>query len=112
MDFEAIEMHKKGLSISPGYEAGLGIAYARADQEGNALDIAAGMEKYLDKWYAYGLAQVYSALGDKDKAIYFLEEAYKLREDFLPWIRLDQTLKPLYNDPRFKDIVSRMNLPV
>ncbi len=112
MHFEAIEMHKKGLSISPGYEASLAIAYVRAGQKENALQIAAGMEKNVDKWYAYGLAQIYSMLGDKDKAIYFLEEAYKLRQDFMPWIGGDLCFKPLQNDPRFKDIVKRLNLPV
>lgn len=111
MHFEAIEMNKKGLSISPGYEHGLGIAYARAGQKENALEVAAGMEKNLDKWYAYGLAQIYAALGDKDRAIYFLEEAYRLRQDFMPWTKMDQTLKSLFNDQRFKDIATRLNAP-
>ena len=30
---EAIEIHKKGIAISPEYEHGLGIAYARAGQK-------------------------------------------------------------------------------
>lgn len=111
MHFEAIEMHRKGLSISPGYESGLGVAYARAGQKENALEVAAGMEKNLDSWYAWGLAEVYAAIGDKDKSIHFLEEAYKLRQDFMPWLKTLQSLKILWNDPRFKDIVSRMNLP-
>ena len=111
MHFESIEMHKKGISISPGYESGLGVAYARAGQKENALEVAAGMEKNIDSWYAWGLAEVYAALGDKDQAINYLEEAYKRRQDFMPWIKTLSSLKILWNDPRFKDIVSRMNLP-
>ncbi|MCJ7819778.1 MAG: hypothetical protein MUP53_01130, partial [Bacteroidales bacterium] len=111
MHFEAIEAHKKGLAISPGFEVGLGVAYARAGQKENALEVAAGMEKNFNKWYAWGLAEIYAALGDKDKAIHYLEEAYRLRQDFIPWIRYDYNLKILYDDPRFKDIVNRLNLP-
>ena len=111
MHFEAIEMHKKGLSISPGYESGLGVAYANAGQKENALAIAAGMEKNVDKWYAWSLAEIYAALGDKDKAIYYLEEAYRLRQDFMPWLNETRSFKALSNDQRFKDIGKRLNLP-
>ncbi len=43
--YEAIEAHKKGLAISPGYESGLAIAYVRAGQRDKALEIVAEMEK-------------------------------------------------------------------
>lgn len=113
MYYEAIEMHKKGLAISPGYENGLGIAYARAGQKEKALEVAATMEKSLDQWwYAWGLAEVYATLGEKQKAIDCLEIAYKKHGDFVPWMNGDLYLKPLKNEPRFKDIVSRLNLPV
>ncbi|HWR74789.1 MAG TPA: tetratricopeptide repeat protein, partial [Bacteroidales bacterium] len=108
---EAIEIHKQGLAIAEGYNVGLGVAYAMAGQNENALGVASGMEKNLDAWNAWGLAEIYAALGDKDKAIYFLEEAYRMHQDFIPWIRYDNNLKILWDDPRFKDIVSRLNLP-
>lgn len=111
MHFEAIETQKKGLAISPGFEVGLGVAYARSGQKENALEVANGMEKNLNKWYAWGLAEIYAALGNKDKSIYFLEEAYKLRQDFIPWMRYYNNFKILRDDPRFKDIVKRLNLP-
>jgi hypothetical protein len=70
------------------------------------------MEKYPDDWwYAWGLAEVYAVLGEKDKAINNLETVYKLHGDFLPWMVADLYFKPLLNDPRFKDIVKRLNLP-
>jgi tetratricopeptide (TPR) repeat protein len=113
MYYEAIEMHKKGLAISPGYENGLGIAYARAGQKEKALEVAATMEKSLDQWwYAWGLAEVYATLGEKQKAIDCLEIAYKKHGDFVPWMNGDLYLKPLKNEPRFKEIVRKLNLPV
>jgi tetratricopeptide (TPR) repeat protein len=108
---EAIEIQKKGLAIAPAFNVGLGVAYAKAGQKESALEVASQMEKNLDSWNAWGLAEVYAALEDKDKAIYFLEEAYRMHQDFIPWIRSSNSLKILRDDPRFKDMVSRLNLP-
>jgi tetratricopeptide (TPR) repeat protein len=113
MNFEAIEMNNKGISLSPGYESGLAIAYIRAGQKEKAMEVINQMEKYKDTWwYAWGLAEAYSVLGDKDKALENLEMAYKLHGDFVPWLQADIYFKPLFNDPRFRDIVKRLNLPV
>jgi tetratricopeptide (TPR) repeat protein len=110
---EAIEMHKKSLSISPGYKSGLGIAYARAGQIDKALEVVAGMEKNRNYWwYAWGLAEVYATLGEKEKAIDCLEIAYKNHGDFIPWMKVDFYFKPLLNEPRFKEISNRLKLPV
>ena len=63
-------------------------------------------------------AEVYASLGDKERAFYWLEQAYahldigiastdvgleSLRNDFL--------LDSLHSDPRFKDLVRRVGLP-
>jgi tetratricopeptide (TPR) repeat protein len=112
MHYEAIEMHKKGLSLSPGFEQGLAIAYSRAGQKEKALEIVKEMEKGKDNWwYAYALAEVYATMGEKEKAIDCLELAFKLHGDFVPWMGVDFFLKPIYNEPRFRDLVSKLNLP-
>jgi TolB-like protein len=112
MNFEAIEMHKKGLSISPGYESGLAIAYLRAGQKENALKVISEMEKYKDQWwYAWGLAESYSVMGEKDKVLENLETVYRLRGDFFPWIQADIYFKPMLNVPRFREMAKRLNLP-
>jgi tetratricopeptide (TPR) repeat protein len=108
---EAIETHNKGLAISPGFEHYLAITYALSGQRDKALEIAAKLEKINDKWYKWGLAEIYAVLGDNDKAIYWIEEAYKRRQDFVPWYKYDAYFKPLFNDPRFKEIIQRLNLP-
>jgi tetratricopeptide (TPR) repeat protein len=112
MHYEAIEMQRKGLSLSPGFEGGLAIAYVRAGQREKALEVVSEMEKSKDYWwYAYALAGVYAAMGEKDKAIDCLESAVKLHGDFVPWMGVDFSLKPIYNEPRFRDLVSKLNLP-
>ncbi len=108
---EAIETHNKGLAVSPGFEHYLAITYALSGQRDKALEIAVELEKINDKWYKWGLAEIYAVLGDNDKAIYWIEEAYKRRQDFVPWYKYDAYFKPLFNDPRFKEIIQSLNLP-
>ncbi len=112
MYYEAIENHKKGIAISPDYIDGLGVAYARAGQRDKALEIVKELDKCMDSWWcASGAAGVYAALGEKDKAIDALETECKLRGDFSPYIPACWIYKPLFNEPRFKELVSRFNFP-
>jgi tetratricopeptide (TPR) repeat protein len=108
---KAIETHKKGLAISPGWESVLGVAYAMAGQRDKALEIASQLEKTNEKWYIWGIAEIYATLGDKEKALYWVEESYKRHHDFTPWFKYDACLKSLYDEPRFKDVINRLNLP-
>jgi len=58
-----------------------------------------------------GLANIYSALGDKDHTFEWLEKAYA---ESTPLLRARQTGKawdPFRSDPRFKDLLKRMGLP-
>lgn len=64
------------------------------------------------------LAGTYVTLGDKDRAFYWLEEAYKHHDihslsldSNLAWINVDPRFDPLRSDPRFKDLLRRMGLP-
>ena len=61
------------------------------------------------------LADVYATLGEKDRAFYWLEQAYAHR-DMISWgepldyIMVNPMIDPLRSDPRFKDLVRRMGL--
>lgn len=56
------------------------------------------------------LATVWAHLGDRDRAIGYLEEAYRQRD---PWLAVIgyPLLAPLREDPRYQAIVERMGLP-
>ena len=63
------------------------------------------------------LAEIYVALGDKDRAFYWLEQSYSQHEIgmFSTDVGLDALntqylLDPLRSDPRFKDLVRRVGL--
>jgi TolB-like protein/DNA-binding winged helix-turn-helix (wHTH) protein/Flp pilus assembly protein TadD len=62
------------------------------------------------------LAVAYVALGDKDRAFYWLQQGYDHRElASHDWgvmiLKVDPLLAPLRSDPRFKDLLRRMGLP-
>jgi tetratricopeptide (TPR) repeat protein len=61
-------------------------------------------------WLPFDIANQYVLAGEKDKAIYWLEQAYKDHDPNLPYL-LYPIWDSLRNDPRFQDICKKMNLP-
>ncbi len=57
------------------------------------------------------IASTYLVAGDDRRAIDWLERAYEDRDPGLPYISFRTIWDPLRSDPRFQDILSRMNLP-
>jgi TolB-like protein/DNA-binding winged helix-turn-helix (wHTH) protein/tetratricopeptide (TPR) repeat protein len=62
------------------------------------------------------LAEIYSLLGDKDRAFYWLEDAYQHKYSLgadggMLWLKGDPFYGPLHSDPRFADLVRRVGLP-
>jgi serine/threonine-protein kinase len=59
---------------------------------------------------SHRIATVYAALGDKDQAFAQLQQAYSQRTFFLDFLKVDPELDSLRSDPRFQDLLGRMNL--
>lgn len=60
---------------------------------------------------AYFLAQSYAELGENDKALDWLERAIEAREGNAAEAKVDPWLRGLHDEPRFQDILRRMNFP-
>ena len=123
MNYLAKDMAPEALSIllaskPPTLEAErqravpLGIAYARLGQRGHALEqlhiAEAGVSQGLNM--AYPLATLYLVLGDRNQTFAMLEQAYQHREAPILFINVDPALKECRSDPRFHDLLARMNL--
>ena len=59
----------------------------------------------------FSYAWIYGALGDLDKAFYWLEESFKARDYWLSSLRFEKAFDPLRADPRFQGYLDRMNFP-
>jgi eukaryotic-like serine/threonine-protein kinase len=58
----------------------------------------------------YEVAGVHAVLGDKDQALDWLQKAYRGRS-CVYWMRQDPRLDSLRSDPRFQELMHRMNFP-
>jgi Tfp pilus assembly protein PilF len=113
---EAIAAHKRLAATDQDWRWPLGYTYALAGRRDDAKKTLAKFmgekPKPTGAWAGWFLAEIYIALGEKDEAFRWLEAAYRERHPFLPWLRDNPLYAPLRSDPRFQDLVRRMNLPI
>jgi len=113
---EAIAEFQKAIHLSGGSTqtvAALGHAYAVSGNRDGAIRILEELEQLSKQRYVTPLdiAFVYAGLNQKDQAIEWLEKAYEERSCNLVYIKIDPRLDPLHSDPRFQDLLRRMNFP-
>jgi serine/threonine protein kinase/Tfp pilus assembly protein PilF len=58
----------------------------------------------------YSIAQTYARLGEKEKALTWLEMAFEQHDSKLSSIAVDPTLESLRSDARFRSLIARMKL--
>ena len=63
---------------------------------------------YVSPWW---MAIIYSDLGDKDKAFFWLEKCYQRREHDLAFSKVWPMFNSLHSDPRYQDLMRRVGLP-
>ena len=112
---QAIAEFQQVSTFLGGNGIGLAHAYAAAGQAAAARRILRLAETpSSDKpggldWFF--IAGVYAALGDKDKAFAWLDQAYDNRDFYLTYLKADPNLDPLRSDPRMKAMYKKIRLP-
>ena len=88
-------------------------AYAKGGKRKEALEAFAKLDQIGQKRYVspYWKAVAWTGLGDRDKAMAFLNEAYQARASHLVGIQSDPLFDPLRSDPRFQELLRKMGLP-
>ena len=105
----------KKLPRAPG-NSGVGLRqsariYARMGKRHEAEEALKTIEKNgAPGGNDYAIAVIYSALGDRDRAIAALERGMQAHS-FLPFVFVDPQLDPLRSDPRFQQLLRRAGLP-
>jgi TolB-like protein/DNA-binding winged helix-turn-helix (wHTH) protein/Flp pilus assembly protein TadD len=112
---EAIEEFQTEGKIDGNFELGsTGYAYSRSGNKKQALKILSQLYALPQKspGVSFDLAMVELGLGNKEKAIAWLQKLDEEHDDdSLLWLPSDRFLDPLRTDPRFQDILRRMNSP-
>jgi TolB-like protein len=73
------------------------------------IALAEFVQKY-GNGFAYQVAHVYAYRGDADHSFEWLEKAYAQRDGGITEIKGDPLLKSLEHDPRYANLLQRMNL--
>jgi tetratricopeptide (TPR) repeat protein len=91
----------------------LGHAYAAAGRIAEARNSLEMLRALAKSQYVlpYGFAMIHTGLGEYDEAIEWLEKAYDERNLWMPFLQVEPRFDPLRSDPRFQDLVRRMNFP-
>jgi len=88
-------------------------AYAQGGKRKEALATFAKLDQLSRKKYVapYWMALAWTGLADHDKAMTFLNEAYRIRSSNLASIQSDPLFDPMRADPRFLELLQKMGLP-
>ncbi|MFZ0060989.1 MAG: tetratricopeptide repeat protein, partial [Pyrinomonadaceae bacterium] len=113
---EAISLSEQWLQTDPTNQFALrdaGIAYAKAGRRDKAEEMIARFREIGKRQYipTCRIACIYGALGDRDKAFEELRKAFEVRDWELHRVNADPYWSSLRDDPRFKEMVKRLNLP-
>jgi TolB-like protein len=98
---------------SPLYRYWLGYGYARCGKRAEALKIVERMNAQEQKSFGspWGIAAIYSGLGQKDDALAWLERAYQERDPKFRETNIEPAFDPLRSDTHFKELVRRSRPP-
>ena len=112
---EAVEEFVRGTAGPDGRprpSSGLAILYARAGRADDAHFTIETVKALAQKEFVspYGIASYYAVTGDNDRALDWLERAYSERDGTLVWLKVHPRLDGLRGEPRFRDLLARMQL--
>jgi serine/threonine-protein kinase len=122
MEEEALEPLRERVARDPERLAALergaaeggyaGAQLANGDVLAERYEMAKGVPDAGTKrvFLPYGIACCYLDVGDYERAIDWLEEAYEVRDPNLPYI-VEPGWDPVRSDPRFQALMQRMGLP-
>ncbi|HEX6880379.1 MAG TPA: tetratricopeptide repeat protein [Terriglobales bacterium] len=113
---QAIPILEKAVTVSKRSPATLGVlirAYTQAGRRKDALKLLAELKSRKRHGYvpAAAFVNAYLGLGDNERALAALEQAYAEKSNILQYLKVHPYFDPLRSDPRFLDLIRRVGLP-
>ena len=113
---EAISLNEQWLQTDPTNQFAIrdvGIAYAKIGRRDKAEEMIVKFRQIAATQYVPNLriAAIYVALDEKDQAFAELNKAFQVRDWELYRLSADTYWTSLRDDPRFKEMLKRLNLP-
>ena len=112
---EAIAEYRKALALNddPYAKAFLVRSLAKSGRRADALKLVEELKSESATRYVpnYCLAMAYTALGEKEEAFALLEKDIAEHSSFVSVLAVEPALDDLRDDPRFKAMLGRLNLP-
>lgn len=91
--------------------ARLGLLASRTGDRAEAERQLAALNKQSGGTASYQNAEIYTQLGDKDRAFAELDKAVQTKDSGLSYLKVDPFLDPIRGDPRYAALVRRLNFP-
>jgi serine/threonine-protein kinase len=112
---EGLAALERAVALAPGdalWQAQLGQAYAQAGRVEEARAILGRLQEHARSRYVspYHLAHLYTGLGEQDRAMDCLEQAFDHKAGAAYGIKGSFLFAPLRSHPRFEALLRRMNL--
>jgi len=113
---EAVKEAQKALDIASGgqmFIAVLGAAYAAARRDDEARAALDRLDQMSASNYVspYHRALIHLKLGEEQRALALLEEAYNIKEGWLVWLGVEPHFDPLRSEPAFAALLTRTRNP-
>jgi hypothetical protein len=108
-----VVLAKKALDLSgpkPYFVTMWGYANGMAGNRDQAHAVIAELKSSPAYTLPLFLARINTALGENDEALRWLGKLYDERSESIVWLKVDRTLAPLRNDPRFGALVKRIGI--
>jgi tetratricopeptide (TPR) repeat protein len=112
---EAIPELQRAVDLAgevPMYVAALGHAYAVSGQRDEARKALRKLDELAKRRYVsnFPRALICAGLGEKDRALEWLERAFQEHSSGMVKLKVDPRLDPLRQDARFKNLLGRVGL--
>ncbi len=114
---EAVDAARVARKLAPSQTASVAFeCYAlakmgRREELQTALDglLKLSRERFVPP---YHFALIYNGLGEKEETFKWLERGFEQRDPKMTFLKVDSKLNNLRSEPRFIDLMKRMNLPL